>query len=43
MSGTNAMFGWNTFREDGKRGVKNKGENVWKWCLVRRGRGGKNW
>ena len=31
------MFGKNDFGEDEKRGVENKRENGWKWCLDKRG------
>ena len=34
---TLGMFGKNDFGEDEKRGVENKRENGWKWCLGKRG------
>ena len=35
------MFGWIDFGEDGKKKVRNMGENKWKGCLIRRGNGEK--
>jgi len=35
------MFGWIDFGEDGKKKVRNMGENGWEGCLVGREKGGR--